>query len=238
MTVDRDTLSAYAFGALTPDEERRVAEHLNKHPEDAAYVRDVLEALAEVALSQTPAELPAGSEQALLDRIRAQPNETSGLEARQRELPSSRQGRGRSGAPARRYWWPTLAAAAVVVIALVTLLRQPDLDARIAARLNEACAEAGVVCETLLSDDQQPLGTVARLPDAQLLVVLDTPPPDGQVFQAWAIVDGVASSLGVYQGRVLEVDTPLVSGGAFGITIEPPGGSPQPTSTPIVVLPL
>lgn len=263
MTVDHDTLVAYALGALTPEEEKSVVEHLRTHPDDAAYVRDQFESLAEFALSQTPATLHEGGEQALLERIRTQPSavdrgfETSRQgassdseamddsaarlrpasgQARER-VPRRHQVPGRTGPVQRRARWPLfLAVAAVIFVGLVTFLRPPDLDAQIAGRLRETCAEAGVVCEPLLGDEQQPLGTLARRADAGLLVVLDADPPEGQVFQAWQIVDGVATSLGVYQGRVLAVEAPLSAGSAFGITIEPPGGSPQPTSTPIAVV--
>jgi anti-sigma-K factor RskA len=40
--------------------------------------------------------------------------------------------------------------------------------------------------------------------------------------------------LGTYDSRVLEITRPLTSGSTFGVTLEPSGGSPQPTMTPII----
>ena len=52
MTIDYDTLVAYVMGSLTPEQEREVVAHLRENPEDAAWVRDMFEVVAEVALSR------------------------------------------------------------------------------------------------------------------------------------------------------------------------------------------
>ena len=69
------------------------------------------------------------------------------------------------------------------------------------------------------------------------------PAPDGKVYQLWYVgADGVARSAGIMapeDGRgamVLEGDPNNAA--AVGVTVEPAGGSPSPTTEPVVVLPL
>ena len=59
------------------------------------------------------------------------------------------------------------------------------------------------------------------------------------VLQLWAIRDGVPTSMGTFtpdaEGRVAAVMEGVVEppGTIYAVTIEPAGGSPQPTSDPI-----
>lgn len=237
MTPDRDMLIAYAMGALSPEEEREVAAYLKAHPEDAAFVRDLFESLAHMALSEAPAEVPEAAGEALLARIRQRDGATAAAPAEVLTLP--RPGAEQKPREQRRLWWLGLAvAAALALLAWVALFRPPDPELQIARQLERTCAEASVTCEPLYGENEQELGTLARREDNQLLVVLDDAPPAGQVYQAWEIVGETPRSLGIYQGRVLQIDQSLEPGSAFGITLEPPGGSPAPTSVPLVVLPL
>lgn len=219
MNVDRDMLVAYALGAVTEAEERAVVEHLRSHPQDAAFVRDLFESLAEVALAEAPVELPAGSSEALLVRIKPAV-----------DRPAS----GRRGAPPAVFWGGLAAAAAVVILAL-TLLRPFDPNARIEARLDRTCAVVGTVCEELVGEGEFQLGTLARRADGTGLVVLGQVPPAGREYQAWEIVAGAPRSLGIFRSRWLELGSPLSAGGVFAVTIEPPGGSLLPTTEPILV---
>ncbi len=234
MTIDRDLLLDYVMGSLTPEQELEVAAHLNAHPEEAAWVRDMFETLAAVALAQDPAEVPDGAEDALLQRVRS--STPSAAVARLEPAPVTLP---REPAPRRsRSPWVALAlAAALAVVAWLGL--RPALETyQVAQRLDRLCAEAGVRCETLASDGNEPLGTLAVRPDNSLYVVFDRSPPAGQVYQAWEIVGGTPQSLGTSDERVLDIARAVSSDSTFGVSLEPPGGSAQPTSTPIVVLPL
>ena len=234
MSVERDLLLDYVMGALTPEQEREVASYLREHPEDAAWVRDMFEAVAAVALTQDPADVPADAEDALLARIRRKASGEVNAETTAENvtppnvvtLPKR---------PQRNRWISLGLAAAIAVIAYLSLRPQGDPVAQQLARI---CAESGVSCETLISDTDTPLGTLAERSDNSLFVVLSEDPPEGQVYQAWEIAGDTPRSLGTWTGRVLDIEEPVASGSAFGISVEPPGGSPQPTSTPIVVVPL
>jgi anti-sigma-K factor RskA len=225
-TIDKDVLLEYVMGGLTPEREKEVAAYLRSNPEDAAWVRDMFEATTAVVLLQEPVAVPASAENDLLKRIRkegaakASPA-TSGSATTQ---------------PRRSRFWPLLGIGAALGVALF-LIAQPlfqNPETQLARRLEQTCNETSVVCVTLRNEANAEIGTLAKRPDNTLLVVFNEAPPQGQVYQGWQISGGQPTSLGVYEGQVLEIDQPLTTGSTFGVTLEPSGGSPQPTSTPIV----
>jgi anti-sigma-K factor RskA len=62
--------------------------------------------------------------------------------------------------------------------------------------------------------------------------------PAGKTYEAWVITGGKATRAGEFQGSPRCVAVPLAhtvpSGSAVAVTVEPNGGSDQPTSTPII----
>jgi anti-sigma-K factor RskA len=67
-------------------------------------------------------------------------------------------------------------------------------------------------------------------------------PPSGRVLQLWSIRGDTVTSAGLYQPQggdryALLAGTPS-SGEQLAVSVEPAGGSPQPTTKPIVVVPL
>jgi anti-sigma-K factor RskA len=68
--------------------------------------------------------------------------------------------------------------------------------------------------------------------------------PDGRTYQLWLIgADGSATSAGTFtpgsNGRAAVVlSGSLADTAAVGVTVEPDGGSTQPTSEPVLALPL
>ena len=229
MTIDYDTLVAYVLGSLTPEQEREVVEHLRANPEDAAWVRDMFEVMAEVALGQEPAEVPKGAEAALLERINtSSTTDTPNVVT----LPQESQGQ-----PNRGNTWRWLALAATLAVIAWIGLRPPYQNYQVQRQLTQLCDTPGTVCQTLEDEQGELLGTLAQQANNELFVLLESAPPDGQVYQAWEIVGDTPQSLGTFAGRGVTTQ-PLGEESVFGISVEPPGGSPQPTSTPIVVVPL
>ena len=135
-----------------------------------------------------------------------------------------------------RTFWLGLATAAAAVVLVWLSVFEPGQDAQ--AELEALCAGPANVCQTLTNAQNEPIGTVARRADNSVLVVFDAEPSPGNVYQAWEIVGDVPRSLGTFDNCVVSVTSPLSAGSTFGVTLEPPGGSPQPTSTPIVLYPL
>jgi anti-sigma-K factor RskA len=221
--IDREVLLEYVMGSLTPEREKEVAAYLRQNPNDAAWVRDMFEAVAKVALSQEPATVPANSADDLLKRIRKE------SEAKAGPAPVIQ-------AKPRRMLWAFLGMGSGMALALVLWFGGGRLafeNYQIAQQLNRMCSESS--CQTLFDDSNKELGTLVRKADNTLLVVFKNNPPKGQVYQGWEISESGAASIGVYEGRIMRIAQPLKVGNTFGVTLEPPGGSPQPTTTPIVV---
>ena len=111
-----------------------------------------------------------------------------------------------------------------------------DGFARVARELRAYQTEPGAVAYMLAQEGQaEPLGTLVRLGDGRVFVALDAPPTEPQVYQAWSIVDA-PESLGTFPSRTFFSKEPVPAGATFGLTLEPSGGSPAPTSTPLTLL--
>lgn len=66
-----------------------------------------------------------------------------------------------------------------------------------------------------------------------------TAAPAGKSMQMWVIGDKGPESVGLLTGKPVTIaDEPFSSGSLFGITVEPAGGSKQPTTDPIVAIDL
>ncbi len=76
--------------------------------------------------------------------------------------------------------------------------------------------------------------------DGAVLMAEDMPPlPEGQTYQIWVIEDDTPEPSGLFEpadGPVAAVvESPLEGADAVAVTVEPEGGSPQPTSDPMLV---
>ncbi len=221
--IDRDVLLEYVMGSLTPEREKEVAAYLRQNPQEAAWVRDMFEVMSNVALDQEPVSVPASAANDLLKRIRKE----SDLKARPATV--------NRPSPKRRNWgW--LGAGLGAALAVLIWFSGGKLafeNYQIAQQLKRICVES--TCQTLVDESNSELGTLVRNKDNTLLVVFKSNPPQGQVYQGWEISENGPASLGVYEERIMKIEQPLVQGNTFGVTLEPSGGSPQPTTTPIVV---
>lgn len=76
-----------------------------------------------------------------------------------------------------------------------------------------------------------------------ILAVLDLPPlPDDLVYQIWLFKDGLRTSIGTftvdatgYGQTVIQLVAPVGEFDAIGITVEPAGGSSDPTGDQVLV---
>ena len=239
---DMHSLSgAYALDALEAGAERdRFARHMNRCQSCASEVRgfrEVATALAFAATAEPPPELR--------DRVLA-------AAARTRQLPPevrthARPRRTRSWVP----WISGVVATASIVVAVLFGFAQAHTQ----QQLNQAQAENKAI-SLLLSSPQVTLlsrsttkGGVATVVLAaarhQLVVVTNGLPalPAGKVYQLWLIGKTKIVSAGLLpaatSGRTAPVlASGVVKGDTLGLTVEPAPGSAQPTTTPILALPL
>lgn len=220
--VDRDLLTAYALGTLNEAEAREVERFLRDHPETEREVQAEMEALAQLVLDLDPEPVPAGSEDRLIARVRSEMQQAP---TPLPTVPASRR------SPALG-WWLGIAAAVV----LLSVLGAPALrDWQVARQFSAYQATPGAVTRTLQGANGTSLGTLVRLPDGRTFVQLRDEPAQGKVYQAWRVEASGPVSLGVFGGRHFAV-TALPRGATFALSVEPPGGSAAPTSTPITVV--
>jgi anti-sigma-K factor RskA len=216
-----DELSgAYALGALPPNEQAEVEDHLascSRHPEMAS-LRLTAGALAVTAPEMEPA---AALKTRLMDAIRAEAAPAAGLAPATEPSPGMLDrifGLLRSPLPGYG-----LAAALAVVIAVVVF-------------------SGGGGDETIVRELQGPgvSGQVVYVPDQQVAVVQVeglAPAEAGQVYQVWAISEGTPASIGFLdvgpEGATAAMRVQLRDGQVIAVTLEPTGGSPQPTTDPL-----
>ena len=239
---DMHSLSgAYALDALEGGAERdRFIRHMSRCQTCASEVRgfhEVATAMAFAAAAEPPPELRA--------RVLA-------AAARTRQLPPevrthARPRRTRSWVP----WLSGVVATASIVVAVLFGFAQ----AHTKQELNQVQAENQAI-SLLLSSPQVTLlnhsttkGGVATVVLAaarhQLVVVTNGLPalPAGHVYQLWLISKAKTVSAGLLPpaqaGRTPAVlASGVVKGDTLGLTVEPAPGSTQPTTVPILALPL
>ena len=235
---------AYALDALEAGSERdRFARHLSRCPSCAGEVRgfrEVATAMAFAAAAEPPAEL-RGRVLAAAARTRQLPPEVS-THARPR--------RSRTRVP----WVPWLsgvvATASIVVAVLFGFAQAHTRD-----ELNQVKAENQAISLLLSAPEAKLLthtvtnggvATVVLAADRHELAVVTTglpALPAGKVYQLWLIGKPKTVSAGLLpaakNGQTPAVlATGVVKGDTLGLTVEPAGGSAQPTTTPILALPL
>jgi len=216
-----ELLEEYVMGALRPDEGASMTGHLatcRQHDGDLAELRSLLAGLAGTVVEVRPPARLHGMLMAAFDR------ESGGV-------PHSAAPSAAPRRPAR--WWqrPSLAygAAAALVVAVVGLS---------AWNVSLRQGREPVVIRESRADGMRM--TVVYLRDQRLTVLdVDLPGlPPGRTYQAWAIPAGGGNpvSLGLLGNRgPVAFKADLSHAGAIAISEEPAGGSPQPTTTPIVV---
>lgn len=224
MTINPDDLLALALGSLSPQEEARVRAALQQDPEALAQYHADFNALHRLPEALPPAEVPPGAEDRLMARLRAE------RDGGAQEAPAPPSLSGPARAPTARLWpWRiggllALAAAAAVFFAL-----RPAPDP-----LTRYAGLPGAVTQPLIGANQAQIGQVVRLADGSAYLYLTAAPPGGRVYQLWQIQGTTPVSLGVIDGQgKLVPDAP--SGITLAVSVEPPGGSDQPTTTPILV---
>jgi anti-sigma-K factor RskA len=225
------SLSSYALGCLEPDDERRVRDHLGACPACRAALEAERAAVDLLALAAPCEEPPAGLERRVLAAVRASV-----------PAPARRPAKAVVRFPPRL----TGVAAAACFVAAVTLAVANVGLARDVRRLSARALPEKPLVAVLVGTAAAPqaagvliLGADSRTGTLAVrgLAALEA----GQQYQLWLIRDGVRTSGGVFSvdvsgsGTVLvAAPLPLTTYPAFGITIEPTGGSPGPTGSRVL----
>jgi anti-sigma-K factor RskA len=231
---------AYALDAVDGRERDRFERHLGRCQPCSQEVLGLRETATRLAVAEARVPPPG-----LHERVMA-------ASATTRQLPPVTD-LSPPGRPVRR-WIPRLAAglaAAAVAVAIVLGValagRQHQLDAAqarqraIAAVLNSPGAR--------IATRQTSLGgsvtvVVSRSLGKVAYTTAGLPPlPRSKVYQLWLLGPPRTRSAGLLPPPVAGRTVPLLaaglaSGDSFGVTVEPAGGTAQPTTAPIVDIPL
>ena len=246
-----DFAGAFALDALDERERRQFTRHLRRCPACTDEVRsfqEVATALAFASAAEPPPELH--------DRVMAAAARTRQLPPRRRSWrwPAIWLPRMPSGG-----WVPRLAmATAAAAIAAVVVLSIGLAHTR--QQLNSVQAQSQAIAAVLAAPDVKTVSgpvatggvtTVVLSADRRELVVSTiglTALQAGKTYQLWLIGPSPAKasairSAGLVPAAVAGRTEPvladgLVTGDKLGLTVEPAGGSRQPTTTPILLLSL
>ncbi|WP_329444006.1 anti-sigma factor [Streptomyces canus] len=260
---DLHSLAApYALDALEPAERARFERHLKDCDSCAAEVRALSEDAVRLAWSAA-APPPMAMRDRVLAAVRTIPQEPAVRPEPARARPEPARARksqlpphvwGAQPPPRQRQRRPlfvpfaTATAAAALVVASLFAVQanrtQDELDAQKAQASEIAhVLQAADAAATRGQDAQgRTIGVIASASEGRAVVTLSgySAPPSGRVRQLWLMrPNEQPRSLGLFAA-----DTPLVATGldksatSLAVTVEPDGGSPQPTTQPVVQLAL
>lgn len=246
-----ELLPFYALDALTEEEKELVESYLAEHPEARTQMEELQSGASALPYSVPAVEPPRHVKEALIKRV------TADVQARERS--SAR--RGIRWEDIFRVF--SLGAATVAVIWAFVLNAQVARLRNEISALNEQVAaqsqsidelvqnlpqadQSDVITVSLKSTEEQPraLGQLIANPnDKSAVVVISGLPPlePGRTYQVW-LIGGAPVSAGLLavdeNGQSVLIITSQEAIGSFnsvGISIEPEGGSEQPTGD-IVIL--
>jgi anti-sigma-K factor RskA len=223
---------AYVLGALPEDERRELEEYLAAHPERQAEIDELGTVAGLLALAPPEQEPPPELRRSIMGVVEA--------EAR----PPVRSGPRFAGL--REFFSLqnlALGAAALLVIGLFSwnMLLQgevQDLQGRV-ANLQDTPQSRMVALEGT-GAAQQAHAEVMILEDDRAVLMAEEMPrvPEDRTYQIWVIEDDVPRPSGLFepQGESVAavVEKPLEEGDVIAVTVEPDGGSPQPTTDPMM----
>ncbi|MEU0938748.1 anti-sigma factor [Embleya sp. NPDC005971] len=232
---------AYAVHALDEDERREFERHLTVCPACAQEVREFRETAARLAsaVAETPS---AQLRRRVLDGIVTVRQLPPELPARQ---PAVGAGPGRT----RRVTVFVLAACLAAIGVLGGVAIDQYRDARRAEHTVGAQRERAAVIEAVITapdavQASAPVtggGTarvvVSRALDRTVLLTSGLPTlPNARVYQGWYVDHGRMRSIGTFRPGTALLAAAVDRASGVGVTVEPAGGSAQPSGDPIVLL--
>ncbi|MEG8278641.1 anti-sigma factor [Streptomyces sp. AHA2] len=259
---DPHSLAApYALDALEPAERVRFEKHLAGCDRCTAEVRALSEDAVRLAWS-TAAPAPPAMRDRVMAAVRATPQEPAPQGRREAARPHAPQlpPHVRGVRPPQRQRqrtrrrvplfvpFATATAAAALVVASLFAVQAHRTQGELAAERDRSREIAHVLAapDARASSGRdargRTIGVIASATEGSAVVTLGGhgTPAGGRVHQLWLMRPGAQPrSLGLFEG-----DTPLVATGlgpsatSLAVTVEPAGGSPQPTSQPVVQLAL
>jgi len=236
---------SYALDALSDEERAEFEKHLDKCPSCAEEVRGLRETASRLAMA-TAVTPPAGMRQRVL----------AAAPLTRQVPPTGRSSLTRGGGfPRRRLSRAGLTAGILALAAAVVFLLVTQFST--SHQLQQARQDNSAIAAVLAAPDARieslpaaaggTVTAVMSLRQGEAVVTTSALPalPGTRVYQLWVMTSaGAAKSAGLLAVSSSGTTTaPALAGGVLpgdrlGITVEPSGGTAQPTTTPIVVMPV
>ncbi|MFJ7084451.1 anti-sigma factor domain-containing protein [Streptomyces griseus] len=244
-TAELHTLTgAYALHALPDSERREFERHLTDCEACAQEVRELSATAARLGLAV--AETPPRDLRARVLRE---------ITTVRQETPATHGRRERTGGGGRAKRWYAYALAACVAAAAAfggvavwqnRLAQDARQEANQAQRQNEQLAQVLSAPDAKTSSGELTggaRGTVVVSQSRNRAVFLASGmerPPSGKVYQLWFNDEGTMRSAGLMDPAASDdavlLDGPVDRASGMGITVEPAGGSAEPTSSPVALM--
>jgi anti-sigma-K factor RskA len=226
-----DNVAAYALGLLPASEAAAVAEHLKtceQCREEYRLLRPAVTAVAYSAEACTDGSSGPVAGPLLKARI-------------------MKRVRAEASASRSRVWPAYAVAAACLAVAIVTSVADVSLTARLAGERAQRIAQTQTIADLTAPDSQRHpfTGGEVLTHGERLYLAMHglPPPPPGHVYQAWTLGKGaknVAPSETFSPGSDGVAVVPLPEAAktiaAVAVSVEPEGGSKQPTTKPIALV--
>ena len=211
---------AYALGAVSEEERRAIEEYLAEHPELRYEIEELSTLSNLLAFSPTEYEPPPALRRNIMNAVKAEAGEqsTEGRSTLQRLWSYLSLQRLALGA----------AAAVLVVLLSWNISLQSEGDGLQSFELQGSGPAEDVQAEVIEMEE-----------DRFVLVAEDMPSmPEDQTMQIWVIEDGKPKPGGTFRPEdglaAAPVTVPLQGADTVAVTVEPAGGSAQPTSDPVL----
>jgi anti-sigma factor RsiW len=249
---------SYVLDAVSPDEREEFERHLQTCPTCEAEVRGLRETAARLTMARA-VDPPARMEQRVLaatyqtrqlpplsgDPLRVV-RERRRTQAARVFAPRPASRSRRPFAPRPASWPRRMAVAAAASVAAAAVLGVAQVSTQ--HQLDTARASGAAIARVVTASDAQvesgrtsaggsvTVVTSAALRESVVSATGMATPPPGQVYQVWLLSPSGARSAGLLQDTQL-LASAVHPGDRIGITVEPAGGSKQPTTTPVAVIP-
>jgi len=202
--------AGYALDALDEAEQRAYEQHLARCERCQAELAVFSSLAGALAFAAEPADAPPALRERILETARAERPNVVPLRPRERTTRVV-----------------AIVAAVASIAAIVALVAwNVSLHNRLGGE-QTALALKGASGSVVVGANGR--GT--------LVVTALRPADPGKTYEAWVIRDGKATPAGLFHGgktSVVHLTKRVPSGAIIGITVEPAGGSQQPTTQPIV----
>jgi anti-sigma-K factor RskA len=235
---------SYALDALSEAERAEFERHLARCPSCAEEVRGLRETAARLAMAAAVPPPPG-----MRGRVLAAAQSARQLGPPGRNplaMAGQRTGRRPTSRAAITTVIMTLAAAvAFLLVVQVSTSRQLQQAQASNRAITAVLAAPDARIESVPGTTGGTVTAVMSLGRHEAVVTADLPAlPSSRVYQLWVMTaDGSARSAGLVAGTRSGSAPPLLADGVLpgdrlGITVEPPGGTARPTTTPVVVMPV